>query len=153
MPGPAGNTSLVPGAAVAEAVARSQRLLGSAGAGADPAPGEGSGAALVVVDAFKVPRYVFDLVRRQFCLATGRPRLHAPAEAKVGLYRDRFALLQQRILRNRKFTRPVLGAAGVGTDAFCELTQLQALLGTVGETRVVMGALSQLEDGCVQNPP
>ena len=110
------------------------------------------GGALTVVDAFSVPRFTYDLVRRQFCLVPGKPRLHAPAETKIGMYRERFALLHQRIMRNRLFTRPVLGGGGGGGGSapgggYCELTQLQALLGTAGETKYVLGALSQLEDG------
>lgn len=61
---------------------------------------------------------------------------------------QRFALLQQRISRNKLFTRPALSSAAP-TDGhrYCELTPLQALLGTTGETHYVMGSLSQLEDG------
>lgn len=61
---------------------------------------------------------------------------------------QRFALLQQRISRNRLFTRPALGSAAP-TDGhrYCELTPLQGLLGTAGEQHYIMGSLSQLEDG------
>lgn len=68
--------------------------------------------------------------------------------AVLWLRPQRFALLQQRISRNKLFSRPALGSAGP-TDGhrYCELTPLQALLGTAGEQHYVMGSLSQLEDG------
>jgi len=62
----------------------------------------------------------------------------------VSLYRERFHLLSQRLARNRHFSRPALGGAAGGA---CELTPLQALLGSAGQTRFVLGCLSQLDDG------
>lgn len=84
------------------------------------------------------------------------PLLHMHARTPLMLFAprlrsvdaQRFALLQQRISRNKLFTRPALSSAGASDGArYCELTPLQALLGTAGETHYVMGALSQLEDG------
>jgi DNA polymerase epsilon subunit 2 len=71
----------------------------------------------------------------------------------VLLYRERFHLLAQRLARNRHFSRPALRAAaappggGAGGGGLCELTPLQALLGSTGQTRFVLGCLSQLDDG------
>ncbi len=79
--------------------------------------------------------------------APAASRVLAPADAKVSLYRERFHLLAQRLARNKLFSRPALRGVAAAGAGFCELTPLQALLGTAGETRFVLGALSQLEDG------
>ena len=76
------------------------------------------------------------------------PRVLADPDAKASLYRERFHLLAQRLARNPMFGKPALrGVAAASGAAVLELTPLQALLGTTGERRFVLGALSQLEDG------
>jgi hypothetical protein len=73
----------------------------------------------------------------------------APPESKVALYRERFHLVSQRLSRSKLFTRPALGAAAVGLapGSFCDLTPLQALLGTSGVVHFVLGSLSLHDDG------
>ena len=75
-------------------------------------------------------------------------RVLADPDAKASLYRERFHLLAQRLARNPMFGKPALKGVATGSaGAVLELTPLQALLGTTGERRFVLGALSQLEDG------
>lgn len=74
------------------------------------------------------------------------PRVLAAPESKLALLRERFNLLAQRLARNKLFSRPALRGVSTGSG-YCEVTPLQALLGTAGETRFVLGALSQLEEG------
>ena len=76
-------------------------------------------------------------------------RVLAPPESKVALYRERFHLVSQRLSRSKLFTRPALGAAAVGLapGSFCDLTPLQALLGTSGVVHFVLGSLSLHDDG------
>jgi DNA polymerase epsilon subunit 2 len=76
------------------------------------------------------------------------PRVLADPDAKASLYRERFHLLAQRLARNPMFGKPALKGVVTGSGGpVLELTPLQALLGTTGERRFVLGALSQLEDG------
>ena len=175
-------SSVVHGAAVREAMAKLAGAADVPAAGAAPAGGLAACASsgpLQVVNAFAVPRVLYDPVRRAFhrraasarvrmpalqresdafmCSFSGRrclrsapasPSVLATADAKVSLYRERFHLVSQRLLRNKLFSRPALGAgAGGGANGVCELTPLQALLGTAGSTRFVLGALSALDDG------
>jgi hypothetical protein len=66
------------------------------------------------------------------------------------VYRERFHLVAQRLDRSKLFSRPALSAAGGaagGVSHGVELTPLQALLGTAGATRFVLGSLSLLDDG------
>jgi DNA polymerase epsilon subunit 2 len=173
-------SSVVHAAAVRDALAQ-LAAGGGAGAPADAADGGRADFPLALVDAFAVPRVVFDPVRRAFhrcahaCAWRGAtrarrgapsphgsapsvwlrsapapPRVLAAAECKVSLYRERFNLVSQRLARSKLFSRPALGAAasmGLPAGSQCELTPLQALLGTAGATRFVLGALSLLDDG------
>lgn len=74
-----------------------------------------------VISAFKVPHLQYKISSKTFVMmpAAGKS-LHAPAESKIAMYRERFLLLQQRILRNPLFAPSMLGTgagAGAGTGA------------------------------------
>ena len=110
---------------------------------------------ITIVDAFEMPKLAYDTQRRTFYEktrddATRDATVDAEADSKIDLYRERFKLLQQRIARHRMFTKPSFECGGSrandATRAYCELTPLTGLLGAAGETRYVMGCLSQLED-------
>lgn len=162
-------SSVVDAVALREALAQ---LAGGTGAGAasDAPAGRSAHEAdgpLLLVDAFAVPRVLFDPVRRSFhrhvptCRCCAWPLADAPAtlcssqaasrvlaqpDSKVSLYRERFHLVSQRLGRSKLFSRPALGGGG-GGGGHCTLTPLQALLGTAGATHFVLGALSLLDDG------
>ena len=108
---------------------------------------------ITIVDAFELPKFKYDTQRRVFHETTNDRRastIDADANAKIELYRERFLLLQQRIGRHRMFLKPSFQCGNLsnkdGASAYCELTPLTGLLGAAGETRYVMGCLSQLED-------
>ena len=101
---------------------------------------------ITVVDAFKVPRYAYDTQRRVFHEDPSPRTVNADAPAKIELYRERFLLLQQRINRHRMFVKPAFDCGAAVDRTYCELTPLTGLLGAAGETKYVMGCLSQLED-------
>lgn len=126
--------------------------------GATASPDEGPAQ---LVDAFAMPRIEFDSVQRCFhrwapasaaCSPATHSRTHslptppkllaAPA-SRVGLARERFHLVAQRLARSALFAPPALA----GGAAACQLTPLQALLGSAGSTRFVLGTLSSLADG------
>ncbi len=163
-------SSVVDAVALREALAQ---LAGGTGAGAasDAPAGRSAHEAdgpLLLVDAFAVPRVLFDPVRRSFhrhvprcrcrccawpqltrrrrCSSQAASRVLAQPDSKVSLYRERFHLVSQRLGRSKLFSRPALGGSG-GGGGHCTLTPLQALLGTAGATHFVLGALSLLDDG------
>ncbi|CAM6105733.1 unnamed protein product [Calypogeia fissa] len=100
---------------------------------------------LCIVDAFNVPRFCYDSIRKSFYRYTQKQSIHGEAQSKAALYRDRFQLLQQRVIRDKHFAKPAFGLAGSRTGA-CEMIPLQSLLGSVGH-QWVMGTISQVEDG------
>lgn len=104
--------------------------------------------AVQVVDAFRVPHVVYDPVRKLFHRSAVQPKLQADAKSKVQLYVNRFHLVHQRLKRNKLFrAAKFAGLGGGGGQSDCELTELKAMLGVVGEQRCVMGFLTQPEEG------
>jgi DNA polymerase epsilon subunit 2 len=100
---------------------------------------------LQVVDAFAVPKISFDPVRKLLHAQSGSGALHGEAQAKASLYRERFLLLQQRILKDKYFAKPAFEGHGSQFGS-CEITMLQSLVGCTGN-RWVMGVILQVEDG------
>ncbi|GAQ80362.1 DNA polymerase epsilon subunit B2 [Klebsormidium nitens] len=102
--------------------------------------------AFTFVEAFQMPKFDYDQVRKAFHQSTAKLSIHADAKSKTALYRDRFTLLQQRVLRQEAFTKPALGLKRAEDTQTAELTPLQSLVGSTG-TKYVLGFISQLEDG------
>lgn len=99
---------------------------------------------LTVCDAFKTKRYAYDGQRRMFDEVSKAGGIEREAGSKIDLYRDRFLLLQQRLNRSRMFSQPTLTTSA---RQGLTLSSIQSLLGEVKESKLIMGCLSQLEDG------
>jgi DNA polymerase epsilon subunit 2 len=99
---------------------------------------------LTVCDAFKTKRYAYDGQRRMFDEVSKAGGIECEAGSKIDLYRDRFLLLQQRLNRSRMFSQPTLTTSA---RQGLTLSSIQSLLGDVKESKLIMGCLSQLEDG------
>ncbi|CAK0783094.1 hypothetical protein CVIRNUC_006289 [Coccomyxa viridis] len=100
-----------------------------------------------VISAFQAPKLRYDPIRKIFFPQDRAHSLHGTAEDKIQMHLDRMYLLLQRLRRNRNFSRPAFAGLKAASRGFIELTELKALLGCVGETRFVMGCISQLQDG------
>ncbi|KAG9130326.1 hypothetical protein Leryth_004313 [Lithospermum erythrorhizon] len=96
------------------------------------------------IDAFEMPQYRYDPVKKFFYEQTRRPPIHGDASAKASLYRDRFLLLFQRLTRDPHFSAPAFDGDEHGS---CEISPILSLIGQTGRRRWVMGVISQLEDG------
>ncbi|KAM7482881.1 hypothetical protein LguiB_007464 [Lonicera macranthoides] len=101
--------------------------------------------ALRIIDAFFIPKFRYDPVRKIFYEPTGRLPIHGDASAKATLYRDRFLLLLQRLSRDPSFTKPAFDTE-VSQFGSCEISPIQSLVGRIGRSWVI-GVISQLEDG------
>nr|XP_043634712.1 DNA polymerase epsilon subunit B [Erigeron canadensis] len=97
-----------------------------------------------IIDAFVIPKFRYDPIRKMFCEHTGRLPIHGDAAAKGWLYRDRFLLLSQRLSRIPQFSRPSFNTE-LSEFGSCEISQIQSLVGRTGISWV-MGVISQLED-------
>ncbi|KAE9588280.1 putative DNA-directed DNA polymerase [Lupinus albus] len=107
--------------------------------------GSSSRSSICVIDAFDIPRFHYDPIRKQFYEHTGRLPVHGEASAKEALYRDRFLLLSQRLSRDQHFSKPAFDSE-FSHFGSCEISPIQSLVGRTGR-RWVMGLISQLEDG------
>ena len=111
--------------------------------------------AIVVCDAFAhAPRYQYDETRNVFAKIDQPATMDAEADSKINVYRERFHLLRQRMSRHESFTKPAFGKKKKGNEDAStnanntnELTPLRSLVGQCYGPRVVMGCLSQVEDG------
>ena len=108
---------------------------------------EAGGIAVEVISAFTMPLLRFDTARKCFVPDPAAPTLFADADSHSKMYTNRLHMLEQRVRRHEMFKTPILANA-VGSGQHLELTSIDALLGR-GGTRVVLGMLSELEEGRV----
>ncbi|KAJ8771941.1 hypothetical protein K2173_027118 [Erythroxylum novogranatense] len=104
-----------------------------------------SSSCIRVIDAFLVPKFHYDPIKKQFYQHTGPLPIHGQPSAKARLYKDRLLLLLQRVSRDQHFSKPAFDTdmSHYGT---CEIAPIQSLVGQAGR-RWIMGLISQLEDG------
>ena len=136
----------------------------------DPdAYGSGSGG-----DSFSAARPLsWDEVHNKFVKRSRISCILPPASSKVAMFRERFFLIRNRVRKNRLFLKPALEhCASIGRDeeretfaqimsaggsnggvlrTWCELCEISALLGCVGEHKFVLCLISAVdhEDGRV----
>ena len=95
------------------------------------------------VDAFHLPVLHYHQVRKHFYLSLDKRPLHGDPQLKAMMFRERFSLVQQRVLRNKAFAKPLLGGS---SRQYVELTPLDSLLGSSGQ-KCLLGMLTQHEEG------
>ncbi|KAK8501243.1 hypothetical protein V6N13_026944 [Hibiscus sabdariffa] len=120
-------------------------LLLEAEAAEEESPSSSSHSSIRIVDAFLVPKFRYDPIKKHFFQHSGSLPIHGEASSKAALYRDRFLLLSQRVSRDQHFIKPAFHT-DVETSQSCQLSTIQSLVGQRGR-RWVMGFISQLEDG------
>ncbi|KAG0027319.1 DNA polymerase epsilon subunit 2 [Podila clonocystis] len=120
---------------------------------------------LHVVDAFDMPRWAWASDVKTFTRSDPgtttsstpyevHPNAPAPstnqviaaAEEKTAMFRARYQLLLQRIMRNECFAPPVF-TGGMEQDRYLKLTPLKALKGRCGERFLMFGMLVQMSGG------
>ncbi|KAH0976103.1 hypothetical protein GBA52_018002 [Prunus armeniaca] len=100
---------------------------------------------LLIIDAFKVPKFRYDPIKKVFYKHTGSLPIHGDAFSKAALYKDRFLLLSQMLSGHKDFSKPAFDSE-LSDFGRCEISPIQSLIGQTGR-RWVMGLISQLEDG------
>lgn len=106
---------------------------------------------LKVVDAFDLPRLTYNVDKKYFEALKSKPTLFPPPTHKAALFRDRYNLVYQRLLRNESF-QSSLGVAGMpslqrsssnlGMQQSYKLTPIANLLGRSGTSHLLLGLLS-----------
>lgn len=103
-----------------------------------------------IINAFDVPRYVYNKMSKKFELDKERRRILANSSMKSAHLRQRYEMLLQKTLRHELFAPPVI-ENGVSAEARVKKFKLlycENLLSnsSVGEA-VVLGLLTQLKEG------
>ncbi|XP_068658256.1 DNA polymerase epsilon subunit B [Aristolochia californica] len=121
------------------------RLLDAEAATESGISTSGNLSALRVIDAFVMPKFFYDPIKRVFKEHNAKLLIHGEASAKAALYRDRFQLLHQRLSRDRHFSRPAFDVEMTYSES-SEITPIHSLVGCTGR-KWIIGVISQLEDG------
>ncbi|PWN52289.1 DNA polymerase epsilon, subunit B [Violaceomyces palustris] len=100
-----------------------------------------------VVDAFKMPRVVFDQKRKVFEKSNVPPTILPMASSRPAYLRERLGILKNIVLRNENFLPPLAVGEGRRRDAFMKLTSTKNLLGRQGQRFLLFGMLSTSHDG------
>ncbi|MCJ1255680.1 DNA-directed DNA polymerase epsilon, subunit B [Lignoscripta atroalba] len=108
---------------------------------------------LKVIGSFEQPRLVYNLVKRQFEKAVTRPSLLPDPSHKTQLFRHRYNLIHQRLLRNESFQTPTIApdrttslqrsSSTIATvQQIYKLTPIANLLGRSGSSHLLLGLLA-----------
>lgn len=106
---------------------------------------------LKVVDSFNLPRLAYNVDKKYFEVIKSKPSLFPSPSHKTALFRDRYNLVYQRLLRNESFQNS-LGVSGVpslqrsasnlATQQSYKLTPIANLLGRTGSSHLLLGLLA-----------
>ncbi|MCJ1295799.1 DNA-directed DNA polymerase epsilon, subunit B [Xylographa carneopallida] len=108
---------------------------------------------LKVVGAFDQPRLRYDAHRKHFEKLTTAPSVFPDPVHKTQLFRNRYHLIHQRLLRNESFQTPTIAVSRppslqqspstvVSTQQAYKLTPIANLLGRSGSSHVILGLLT-----------
>ncbi|GJM94766.1 hypothetical protein PR202_ga11442 [Eleusine coracana subsp. coracana] len=98
--------------------------------------------ALRVVDAFLVPRFHYDPIKKVFYEHTGRLAIHGEARDKASLYRDRYQVLLQSLSRDKYFSKPAFDMVTNEDGSY----NFYTITNRVHWTEMDYGVISQLEE-------
>ena len=113
---------------------------------------------LRVINAFEMPRFVYNATRKHFEAAGKRASLLPDPSRRTALFRDRYQLVHQRLLRNEAFQTSTVAISrskvlqrsssemSMPQQAY-KLTPIANLLGRTGSTHVLLGLLGTSPTG------
>lgn len=108
---------------------------------------------LKVVDAYSQPRLIYNVAKKHFDKDTAKPSLLPPPSHKTQIFRNRYNLIHQRLLRNESFQTPSMDrgsvpslARGASTLATTQqaykITPIANLLGRNNTSHLLLGLLN-----------
>ena len=111
-----------------------------------------------VIGAFEIPRLTYNVGKRYFEAARLRPSLFPPASHKTALFRDRYNLVHQRLLRNDSFQSSYMASSSgppslqrsasmFNAQQNYTITQIANLLGRNRSAHLLLGLLSTSPTG------
>ncbi|KEF52132.1 uncharacterized protein A1O9_11758 [Exophiala aquamarina CBS 119918] len=108
---------------------------------------------LKIVSAFSQPRFAYSTTKKALELLSGPASLLPPIQHKISMFRNRYHLVHQRLLRNDSFQTPAFstgnhsrslgrsGSSAVTMQQAYKITPISNLLGRSGSSRLLLGML------------
>lgn len=105
---------------------------------------------LKVISAFEQPRLTFDMDKKHFLRVETKPTLFPNPRQKTAVFKERYNIIHQRLLRNPAFQAPSISAGvptlkrhGTVTErTFYKITPIANLLGRGGSSHLLLGMLA-----------
>ncbi|KAF2625140.1 DNA polymeras-like protein epsilon subunit B [Macroventuria anomochaeta] len=103
-----------------------------------------------VIGAFEQPKQIYNVSQRHFEKSASKPSLFPSPSHKTELFRQRYHIVHQRILRNETFQTPTFSTArsatrdrtgSIATSQTNAITPIANLLGRTGSTHLLLGML------------
>lgn len=105
-----------------------------------------------VINAFQQPRLSYSTAKKTIETVTGDPSLLPPIQSKIAMFRNRYQIIQQRLLRNESFQTPSFagsrpphltraGSSVTQTQSY-KITPISNLLGRGGTHHLLLGLLT-----------
>jgi hypothetical protein len=104
------------------------------------------GSNTVIISAFDAPEFKYNVAKRVFQEVNGERQRFADADSKGSLFRERYFLIEQRLLRHQSFTKPFAITAAAASEYY-QLTRIEALQGSGREAKIVLGMIGQPDLG------
>ncbi|KZL84089.1 dna polymerase alpha epsilon subunit b [Colletotrichum incanum] len=109
---------------------------------------------LNVIDAYGQPRFSYNVAKKHFERETSKPSLLPPAKHKTALFRNRYNVIHQRLLRNESFQTSAVASARApslkrssSNQLNHKITPIANLLGRHGSHHMLLGMLNVLPAG------
>lgn len=102
-----------------------------------------------VMSSFDQPRFTYHLDKKHFVQMNNKPSFFSPPSHKTAIFRERYNIIHQRLLRNEAFQTPSFNARSskltrtnsTTTQKFYKLTPVANLLGRGGSSHLLLGIL------------
>lgn len=108
---------------------------------------------LKIVHAYEQPRLVYDMNKKHFEKVTTKPSLLPSPSHKTTLFRDRYNIIHQRLMRSEAFQAPSVNQRSLArsdstsVQQFYKITPISNLLGRDGSSHVILGLLTVTPTG------
>ncbi|KAL0942531.1 DNA polymerase epsilon subunit [Colletotrichum truncatum] len=109
---------------------------------------------LRVIDAYEQPRFFYNVSKKHFERETSKPSLLPSASHKTALFRNRYNVIHQRLLRNESFQTSAVASArapslkrSLSNQQNHKITPIANLLGRHGSHHMLLGMLNILPAG------
>ncbi|KAI2474540.1 DNA polymerase epsilon protein [Pyrenophora tritici-repentis] len=111
-----------------------------------------------VIGAFEQPKLIYNFTQKHFEKSATKPSLFPNPSHKTELFRQRYHIVHQRILRNETFQAPTFSTArsstlnrtgSIATSQMNSITPIANLLGRTGSTHLLLGMLTVSATGAL----